>query len=66
MAFAAGRGTASTLADALAGFYHLAGIDLVSEEIEATLPKGASYIVTEHALIARTASGAGTELDLPC
>jgi hypothetical protein len=39
------------LADALAGFYHRAGVNLVREEVEALFPQGASYGMTETALV---------------
>jgi hypothetical protein len=53
------------LADALAGFYHLAGVDLVREEVEALLPAGASYGVTETGLVVWPPSGAGSEVIYP-
>jgi hypothetical protein len=37
--------------DALAGFYKLAGVALVREQLEALLPPGASYNVTEAGLV---------------
>jgi hypothetical protein len=53
------------LADALTGFYHLAGVDLVREEVEALLPAGSSYGATEAGLVAWPASGAGGEAVYP-
>jgi hypothetical protein len=53
------------LADALAGFYHLAGVDLVREEVEALLPPGASYGPCEAVLLVWPASGAGEETVVP-
>jgi hypothetical protein len=50
------------LADALAGFYHLAGVDLVREEVEALLPPGTSYVVTETSLVAWPAFGEPQEV----
>jgi hypothetical protein len=58
-------GQRRALADALAGFYHLAGIDLVREEIESALPPGASFDVTERGLLARAVTGTGIEVLYP-
>jgi hypothetical protein len=58
-------GQRRTLADALAGLYHLAGVDLVREEIEALLPAGTSYGVTEAGLIVWPASAPGDEAVYP-
>jgi hypothetical protein len=38
------------LRDALAGFYKLAGVDLVREQVEGVLPPGAAYDVTDEGL----------------
>jgi hypothetical protein len=38
------------LRDALAGFYKLAGVDLVREQVEDALPSGAAYDVTDEGL----------------
>jgi hypothetical protein len=42
------------LADALTGFYHLAGVDLVREQIQAALPPGAEYDVVQGTLVVWT------------
>jgi hypothetical protein len=47
----------SAFVDGLAGFYKLAGVDLVREQIEAALPPGATYEVTEEGLVVRGADG---------
>lgn len=39
------------LADALAGFYHLAGVDVVRGAVEATLPPATSYGLDENGLV---------------
>jgi hypothetical protein len=38
------------LAEALAGFYRLAGVDLVREQVDRMLPRGAAYVATETGL----------------
>jgi hypothetical protein len=45
------------LADALAGFYRLAGVDMVREEVAKVLPPGASYAATETGLSVWSADG---------
>jgi hypothetical protein len=52
--------------DGLAGFYKLAGVALVREQIEAVLPPGATYDVTEEGLLVWPAPGlkVGTERDV--
>jgi hypothetical protein len=49
-------------ADALVGFYCLAGIDLVRQEVEALLPPGASYGVAESGLSVWAQNGAPLEV----
>jgi hypothetical protein len=51
------------LADALAGFYHLAGVDLVREEIAPLLPPASSYGVSEKGLAVWPANGADGEVN---
>jgi hypothetical protein len=60
-----GEAQRPALADALAGFYHLAGVDLVREEVEALLPPGTSYVVTETSLVAWPATGEPQEVVYP-
>jgi hypothetical protein len=50
-----------TLTAVLAGFYHLAGVDLVREQLTAALPAGAEYDVTAEGLVVRPP---GAEYDL--
>jgi hypothetical protein len=52
---------ARALADALAGFYHLAGVDLVREQLEALLPSGMPWAVTEEGLLVWPAKEYATE-----
>jgi hypothetical protein len=47
---AARRGTLTAV---LAGFYHLAGVDLVREQLAAALPAGTEYDVTREGLLVR-------------
>lgn len=54
-----------TLADALAGLYHLAGVGLVREEVEALLPAGTSYGVTDAGLVVWSALAPGDEVVYP-
>ena len=42
---------ATVFRDALAGFYKLAGVDIVREQIEALLPPGVAYDVTTEGLV---------------
>jgi hypothetical protein len=53
------------LADALAGFYQLAGVDLVREEIRAVLPPNTSFGVTDAGLSVWPAAGAGEVANYP-
>jgi hypothetical protein len=53
-----------TFRDALAGFYKLAGVELVREQIEALLPTGTDYDVTAEGLVVWPASGGETVYDL--
>jgi hypothetical protein len=55
----------AALADALAGFYRLAGVDLIREELEPLLPTGTSYAVTATGLCLWPASGVGSEISIP-
>jgi hypothetical protein len=60
-----GKAQRAALADALAGFYHLAGVDLVREQVETLLPPGSSYVVSETSLVAWPASGERQEVVYP-
>src|SRR5262249_54337273 len=42
---------AATFRDALAGFYKLAGVDVVREQVETLLPAGAAYDLTTEGLV---------------
>jgi hypothetical protein len=46
---------ARTLTDGLAGFYHLAGVDVVREQVETALPPRADYQITPAGLLANGA-----------
>jgi hypothetical protein len=48
--------------DALAGFYKLAGADLVREQVEDVLPAGAWYDVTDEGLVVWPAARLGEEV----
>jgi hypothetical protein len=48
--------------DALAGFYKLAGADLVREQVEAALPAGAWYDLTDAGLVVGPGAGPGGEV----
>jgi hypothetical protein len=50
--------------DALAGFYKLAGVELVREQIEALLPAGAAYDLTPEGLTVWPATGGEAVYDL--
>jgi hypothetical protein len=52
----------AALADALAAFYRLAGVDIVREELESLLPAGLSYVCTESGVCLWPASGIGNEI----
>jgi hypothetical protein len=52
---------ALALRDALAGFYKLAGVDMVREQIESLLPAGTTYEVTAEGLVVWSAAGGDGE-----
>jgi hypothetical protein len=46
-----GEEQTAALVDALAGFYHLAGVDVVREQVRAALPPGTPFEITEQGLV---------------
>jgi hypothetical protein len=52
---------ARALTDALAGFYHRAGVDLVREQLKGLLPSGLPWAVTEEGLLVWPTRGFATE-----
>jgi hypothetical protein len=51
--------------DALAGFYKLAGVALVREQLQAALPQGAEYRLTDAGLSVRLGHGYSAEIIYP-
>ncbi len=57
---------ASAFRDALAGFYKLAGVDVVREQVEALLPAKTVYDLTAEGLVVWPDTGAGGRLSMIC
>jgi hypothetical protein len=56
------REQALAFRDALAGFYKLAGVDAVREQIESLLPAGSAYDLTAEGLVVWPAAGSNGEV----